>query len=328
MMSNALTTALYRNKHHNCLNLVISAILLRNKVRIEYLWGQAALVINEDDYIDFVTPYYTEWGNYFSQYHGIQLYEKNFLKPQEYIYEICKILKVKKSVGVEVDVYELPYCIHYKTQNNFHAIEIIGVNGDKFEICDHYFNYHGNLTFKQFELALTSYLTNFPECTPIIYDFDIEKHLTKKYEHDDLIQAVKNNINIMKGNDISFFNSNKKNKFLGVNTFPVLVERLTHIFSVPKKDSQEVLIDFYYSLKEIANSRYNFYQFLKMFSQNLIAEEYLNVANSWLVAANLLLRAEASGNHAEFLPRIGKRFNFIFEKEVENLEMLENLIKD
>lgn len=327
MMSENLVGSLYKNHHHNCLHVTVSGILLRDNVRIDYLWGQAGFKIEEHELFTLVTAYHTQWTEYLEKYHGVIWNQHYFNEPKEYVTEVKKLLKHKKSVGVELDLYALPYCIHYEKLHDFHAIEIVDMQEDKFVVCDHYFQYHGYLEIKHFCNALYSCMNYFQNSQPKLFYYNTENHFLKKYKQSDLEKEVTDNVKVMKGILISSPNKGTQAVYLGVKAFPVLIEKFKSIFSLPLQEAKPLLIPQYYGIKEIADSRFNFGEVLKKYAQDSIANEYQILANSWAIVANLLLRAHESENHAEYFHRIQKRLENLFIQEMETLNKLEEMIK-
>lgn len=319
-------TLLYRNNHHNCINLTICGILFKRGVSIDYLWGQAALVIDQNDLFTQITPYYLDWDYYLYTYHDIVWNKYSFDTLQEHIECICHLLSKRISVGVDVDIYKLPYSIHYEKVHDFHAIEIIDVVGDKFEVCDHYFHYHGYLDFKDYLHALSSYVEQYSD-TPSIFYFDIDKHFSKEYTKHDLFRVIKDNVNVMKGfsTDLSVKSGQL---YLGAQAFPFLIDKIDSIFTLRDDKIKSDLVSLYYSFKEISNSRFNFQQIVKRFNEDMLAKEFDFLVNSWSVIANLLLKAQTSENYAYFQSKISKRLESTIEKELQTIDLLTRYLKE
>ncbi|TYS60651.1 hypothetical protein FZD47_20805 [Bacillus infantis] len=320
---------LYWSNYHNCVNLTVHAMLLKQGVNVEYIWGQSSLVIEEYEEYIRISPYHKEWPVFFNKHHGVTWHKLQFNVVNDYVEEITKLLKEKRTVALEVDIYKLPYCVHYEKYHDFHAIEILNIDGDKLEICDHYYHYHGYLKFEDLFNALNNFITYYSGTLPSIYYFDVQQHLTRNYNRSDLLEVIKENINVMKGAEIVKDKQGKTILSIGIKAFPKLKEMLMVVLDNPLEVQRLGTIgDFYMRLKEICHSRYNFYQLLNMYQESIYADKYRVLANNWLVVANLLLKIINGASPDSVKARVNKKLEDLFEKEVELINEMEKLISE
>ncbi|MBU8772126.1 BtrH N-terminal domain-containing protein [Cytobacillus oceanisediminis] len=314
---------LYRYNYHNCIIHTISAMLLRAGVRVPYLWGQSGLLFDKNN--SFITPYYRQYHHHLEIYHGIKWYESKCLTSIDFVQQIREILNEKTSVGVEVDIFELPYCNYFQGHHEGHAIEILGIEDEQFLISDHYYHFHGLIDFNTILNAIQSFDDYFPEQDAKIYHFNVQEHLNKVYSDADLYQLVLDNYNVMNGNSIEEWR-NLNEAVVGLNAIQFIKERITSLLSSSTQENREALVNNYYRIREIANSRYNFFQFLELYFKDKAAQEYHTLSKSWSVLGNMLVRLGINKTFDEFSPRIEKRLLKINEQEIAATNLLKDLL--
>lgn len=315
---------IHNDVYHNCQNVTISAMLKRLGVSLEYIWGQAGLLYKDMGKLT-IHPFYRDVVEDFSKYYGIQYFEKQIIDTDQFLSEICLLVKLGHTIGIELDVFELPYCMQYRSKHILHAVEVVDVVDDEFVICDHYYKYHGQMNYQSIKSALLSCLKHLDKNHHNLHYFEVD--VSREFSHSisNLVRVVSDNHNVMIGNPIGFLRNIKDDAYVGINAIPEIRNKTRELLMLP---DQEPLRSFHFMIKEIANSRYHFHMFLKGFSQPFIAEEIREVCEHWTVIANLLLRGYVIGNPNEILPRVEKQFEYVVDKESKSIEQMNQLLKD
>ncbi|ATF15814.1 hypothetical protein A616_28845 [Brevibacillus brevis X23] len=306
-----METTLYKNNFQNCFQLVVSSMLSRQRVPVEYIWNQAGLYISDEQAKWYLTPYYWNLRSYLKTI-GIQYFESNVDDTTLILETIQEILSKRLSVGVMVDIFELPYSMYYQEYHDSHTVEIVGIDGTEFEIFDHYYRYQGKIELSQLCRAINSYFEHFPPDNYLLFYLDAT-NFSEMLIDTELI--ISNNMMVMKGNAIRDYIDKKANQIVGLDAIPVLKNKVLSLLRLNEEDAEPHLDNMFKDIKEISFSRYNFFIFLKKLTVVDFFEYLEEASQGWGVTANMILRAKVTGEYESMSLRISNRFDRLLEQE-------------
>ncbi|MFD1989549.1 hypothetical protein ACFSGI_06260 [Paenibacillus nicotianae] len=311
---------LYYNNNQNCLQRVLSAMLIRKNIDPNQLWYQSGIYYTDSNDASSweINPYFMEY-DYFLKNMGIEC--SSFLLPtsEDTISKIKEYINKDNTIGVYVDISELPYCLYYQKEHESHAIEIIEIKKDIVTLCDHYYNYYGTISLQQLHLAIRSYIEHISNLCTIFFlsiDQDIKINVA---------ECINNNIEVMNGKKIGTY-SLKKEGSIGLSAIPKVRSKIISLLNLEHPDKFSYLDKLFKDIKEIAYSRYNFNVFLDSHQYSIDSEYSTELSNNWSVIANLILKSAVTNKTEIVLPNIEKRFNNIIDQEGNRLIRLEKLI--
>ncbi|MDQ0272969.1 BtrH N-terminal domain-containing protein [Cytobacillus purgationiresistens] len=287
---------IYKNKYHNCRNATISAMLKRLGVKLDYLWYQAGLYYKELPEKLVFSPYYRELPADFKQNHGINYNEEFVVDVNEFTQKLIHLVKSGHHTAIMVDIFHLPYSFYYNQNHDFHDIEVIEIRQDKAIICDHYYQYYGELSIADIRKAINSTKENFGFHECILYYFTLNDYSKNEYNSNDLLKVVKDNKYALLGekkDDFSYFYG-VEDSITGIQTLPIIYNKILSIFKLPQNEANLLLSEIYKEFKDISNSRYNLYIYLKNFSKDTLSKHFFELSQKWGITANLILRASLS----------------------------------
>ncbi|MBG9941027.1 hypothetical protein ABE237_21475 [Brevibacillus formosus] len=318
-----MSYTLYRNNFQNCLELVVSSMLIRNNIPPYKIWNQAGLFFKELEEGWLLTPYYWSIKRYMIQ-NGIDYTEEYYKSVNDLISGLVNVVASGHSVGVLLDVFELPYSMYHQEYHDVHAIEIVQVQNHVFEIYDHYYHYHGHLEIEQLKKAINSYM-DFYEKEKTHY-FYIKAQNNKFIRKDEVIL---NNFSVMNGNHIKDLVEKASNGgYVGLSAAPYIKDTILQLLNYDKDEVEYSINDMFKDLKEISFSRQNYYDFLNKISTVKFASDVQEASQSWAVTANMILLANVSGDQKGMIPRIVKRIDRSFEHEMRVNEKIETYLKE
>jgi Butirosin biosynthesis protein H, N-terminal len=309
-----LNFTLYHNNHMNCSDLVILAMLKRRNVDVVTLRVQTGLsFVSLKDYSWKLSPYYKDI-----------LFEKNInyqvvnlSSGKEAIPIINEKLNSGFTVGINVDICELPYSMYYQRGHDLHKIEVIGIENDKAIVCDHYYQYYGQLELRILCKAIDSCRDFIDSNYSQVFYIDPER--TDDF---DTNQIILENIDVLEGKKLYNLKNFPENGFIGLEALPHIKMMILSLIKKDFDQKADIIENLFKDLQEVSFSRYNFHTFLKNVSKHELSEYIEEASQSWSVLANLLLKASLSGKYDEMVERIENRINRIIEIENQNLERL------
>lgn len=311
---------LYYNNNQNCLQRVLSAMLIRKNVDPNQLWYQSGIYYLDSSDVNTweINPYFMEY-DYFLEKMGIQC--SSFLLPtsEDTVCKIKEHINKNNTIGVYVDISELPYCLYYQKEHESHAIEIIEIQKDVVTICDHYYNYYGTISLQQLHLAISSYTEHISSlCTTFFVSVNQDLKIN-------VVECINRNIEVMHGKKIGNY-SVKKEGYVGLKAIPELKNKIISLLNLEHPDKFSYLDKLFKDVKEIAYSRYNFNVFLDSHQCSIDSEYSTELSNNWSVIANLILKSAVTNKTDIVLPNIEKRFNSIIDQEETRIILLEKFI--
>ncbi|WP_134683025.1 BtrH N-terminal domain-containing protein [Brevibacillus migulae] len=317
---------IYHNPYHNCRNMTVSAMVKRLGISLDYIWGQAGLSFKEEHQDITITPYYRSMESDFSQSHGIVTHEDNIADSYEFLHHLIGLVQANHTVAVMVDVFEMPYCIYYQLHHEIHDVEIVGMDGKHFVICDHYYHYYGTIEIEQIRKAASASIDQlgFESCTAYYFTISRTSHFT--YSEMDFTRVAAENYHVMSGKPIGFLKEQTRGLHIGLFALAPMKQRITEFLYVNDQTDPGYLYNLYKMVKEVCNSRHHFHVFLQAFDQKELAFDYRVAAQHWGVIANLMVRAYLSKNYIGMAPRVELRFRKATEKETENTEKLQAML--
>lgn len=323
-MGDPMDFTIYYNPYHNCRNMTISAMVMRLGATLEYLFGQAGLFYKEEKNGVFITPYYRSLESEFARSHGIFFHEDKITDANQFITHLRRLVEKKHTVAVMLDIYELPYSIYYRDNHDYHDIEIVALEEERFVICDHHFQYYGVVdadVIQKASLSLVHHL-GIDACTS--YYFTRPRDYT--YHRDDFIRVLSENCQAMKGKAIDYLVQEAAGAYIGLQALEPMKIRITEFLTRNDQRQAAFLYELYKMVKEISHSRHHFHLFLKAFDQEEIAFDFLEAAQHWAVITNLLMRAYITGGYNDVTDRVERRFDKLIEKEMQNLDNMARLL--
>ncbi|EML6324650.1 hypothetical protein QCQ60_004970 [Bacillus cereus] len=319
---------IFENPYFNCSQLVIASMLKQTGINIDLMWKQAGFLYDNSEDKEIISPYYQDLKSDFSENNNVKIFE-HYYKGDEYLVYIATILDLvvnqKISVGVALDVYELPYCRHYQKRHAYHIAEITGYKDGTLEICDHTYRFQGYYPITLIEKAIYSIYQHTNEITcKLVY---VIPNQNQKYFHKnlDVTNVLKDYYQIMMGKPIFNF-LQFKNAYIGLEAISFLKEDVLNWISSMSTETLDIFnVRYYQSLKEVGFSRYHMFQFLNHFNlqeANCFKESYQN----WTVLGNMIARMYVTGKMSGLKDRINHRFNRLYEQEKYTLSSIEKLL--
>ncbi|MGA5691405.1 BtrH N-terminal domain-containing protein [Cytobacillus pseudoceanisediminis] len=327
-----LSFTLYQNNYHNCGRLATSAMLKRLNVPLNKIWGQSGLFYKVNESGFKISPYFRHIISEFENY-GIFLTEERFTDFKECYKAIKRLIDSGKTVALETDIYELPYCIYYQDHHELHEIEIVDIVGDELIICDHYYHYYGPIKFLELEKNFNSCRDHITHATCKIYSFEVNYELLYKNELFNFKRVIDENLKVMSGVPVGDLieestKENNKEVYIGISAIEPIGKIIEKAVQMDKEAAAWQLYEVYRELKETANSRYNFHVLLNSYSFPQVGSAFSEISQDWSVAANLTTRSMVTENFENLYPRIKSRFEKVIRKEESVLKELDSLLKN
>ncbi|WP_084783730.1 BtrH N-terminal domain-containing protein [Paenibacillus sp. FJAT-26967] len=321
-----MTFTLYKEARLNCLYVNIAAALLRLPVLKEslpFLFNQAGLYYqdtqDEDEFV--ISPYYRELDDFIGELFGAHVCRKGYAGGEAYLAALKNALGTGRSAIIEADIFYLPHSGFYNRSHFPHALEVIGYKDGVFEICDHYYVYHGTLTDVEFRFIFESSLQS--PFYKLLNLWNLERHDKKGTEVPDAAfhyGVIRDNYRNMSGQVLYDCPAGSR---AGLEAFESICRQITRLKTMDRDASKFKAASYLYEgFRELANSRFQHHNFLKAIGENELAEAYLEADQGWMVAANLLMRAATANQFQHFEERILNRMQRVREKEAGNLELL------
>ncbi|MFE6796951.1 BtrH N-terminal domain-containing protein [Paenibacillus chitinolyticus] len=322
-----MSFTLYKETRLNCFYVNIAALLKRLPVEeghLVYLFNQAGLFYRDtEDEDEFqISPYYRLLDDFVYGLFGARLHKEAASAGNEYMRMLKAALANGKSAIIESDIFYLPYSGFYKRTHFPHALEVIGCREGMFEICDHYYEYHGFLEESELQAVFDASLNSaFYKRLYVWFlvrtDGPPPEELTPAF----CKSVIRDNQANMTG---AITYDCPPGSYAGLAAFVPICDKIKSLKTIEEDAVKFKSASYLYEgFKEIANSRYHHHLFLKAIGEHPLAESYLEADQSWMVAANLLMRA-ATGNQFEaFEERVLARMERVKQKEADNTALLQ-----
>lgn len=318
-----MNDSLYKNNFQNCLELVISAMLLKKNIDPCSIWNQSGLFYKELEEEWILTPYYWRIEPYLKS-NGIDYSERHYTDETKLMTDVKEMMNLGISIGLMLDVHELPYSMYFQEYHDIHAIEMVKFDNDVFEIYDHYYHYHGTIDLYQLLKAIQSYRDFFEK--DMIHFFYIDAQNKKLITPEEIIM---NNFSVMSGKALKDLAEKASGGYVGLSAAPHIKNMVLQIleFNHSNPDAEYLINDMFKDLKELSFSRQNYYDFLNHTAKFEFASAVQEASQSWAVTANMVLLASVSGDYKGMMPRITKRLDRSFEHELIVHEIVESFLK-
>ncbi|MFB7120720.1 hypothetical protein ACWOMK_28975 [Bacillus thuringiensis] len=257
---------------------------------------------------------------------GLSLCEKTFSEIDLYLSSLKYILQQGQTVGVYTNTYSLPFCPFYQNLHELHALEILAESNDQWTVADHYYKYFGTLSTDELKQTFISAIENnlFSEFYLVYLKSECDV-----YKYPSLNKIIEENFHSISGNQmIDFQVSNQC--FSGLKALTLFQEKLNGLLTSPISTSNKHhLKECYKQLKEMANSRHNFYFYLKNVQENSgLSDLIFDSAQNWSVVTNMVLRVIATNKYENMNERINKRFKRVCDIEDKTREKMNELITE
>jgi hypothetical protein len=300
-------------------------MLKRMGVNSDYLWGQAGLFVKEMEELE-ITPYYRNMKEEVTNFHGIQYCEHIIQEPEDFRRELLDQLKTGGTASLNVDIFEMPYCIYFRQKHHIHDVEIIRVEQNTYTICDHYYHYFGQVDETVIVKAVESCLNNLRDLCRMYY-FKLNRPNGFQYTTSDLFRVVTENYHVMKGTPIELLIHDADGADIGLAAIDSIQSKISDMAKMDAQGRADHASRMYIQVKEVSNSRHHFHVFLKAFSENELAESYADASHQWAVLTNMIIRAPIVENLGDMISRINKRLEKVAWKEKENCRALGVLLE-
>ncbi|MBV6713644.1 BtrH N-terminal domain-containing protein [Paenibacillus chitinolyticus] len=322
-----MTFTLYKETRLNCFYVNIAALLKRLPVEdahLIYLFNQAGLFYRDtEDEDEFqISPYYRLLDDFVYGLFGARLHKTGSSAGDDYMRTLKETLANGKSAIIESDIFYLPYSGFYRRTHFPHALEVTGYREGTFEICDHYYEYHGFLEESELQAVFDASLDS--AFYKRLYVWFLKK--TEGPAPEELTPAfcksvIQDNLANMQG---AVTYDCPSGSYPGLAAFVPICGKIKSLKTIEEDSVKFKTASYLYEgFREIANSRYHHHHFLKAIGEHALAESYLEADQSWMVAANLLMRAATGNQFQAFEERILARMERVKQKEADNTALLQ-----
>ncbi|MBY7142470.1 hypothetical protein KFZ56_05125 [Virgibacillus sp. NKC19-3] len=320
----------FQNEHFNCTHITVAKMLQRRGVDESLVFNQAGL------YFEFqkgltptivIEPYFQNFEDSIKKNYGLFLNTEEYFNMNSYILRIEELLASNYTVGVLVDTYSLDYnFINGGDFHYLHSFEILNKKGREFTVADYFYSH----TEEMNKNSLISILRDFQDFISDgrLFLFFLKKGSKKSLTNskEDYLKTLKNNCRVMRGERCFLFeNENKYPGVLGLKAIERCGQKL-QTFIGDSFDNRDALISHIYtSLKEVSNSRFHFHKYLLKFEEEELAKLYLKSHQSWIVYANLFMKALMFPD-IDMNSRLQKCIDRILIEEKYTLEKMEECL--
>lgn len=307
------------NLNHSCFDIIIDSCLKRFGMNESLFWNQVGLYYKKEKENLTLISSYRSYEESLPR-HGLIIDENYYNSEENFLIDIKNFLSRGISIGLEVDAYELPYCLCYKSLHLLHTFELESFNEKEIIVVDHYYRYKGSIDWKTVSKAFQSTLQHF-QTGPSI--FTVKKSGELKIIP--LKECLKENIKAFKG-EIRFSKTDNSG-VSGIKAITVIENDVIKIIKTEDvQESMSVLSDYYNKLKGVADSRYNFKKYLEFYHLEDAAEISETLFQNWMAFANIILRYLFLKDKSSVAEKLTYRATMIKENELRLLELLENEI--
>lgn len=306
---------LFFSQHYNCYRLVVAAMLNRRNINTLSIWKIIGTHFDRNaKYIIHPRPV-----NIIKELkiYGITLKNKYFENFNEMYSYLNKNL-LNETIGVELDAFYLPYCIHYKKSHYSHSLEVIKIDNEKVYVCDHFFNYQGSISLKVLEESVEYRAENLRENEYSVFTICIGESIEKVDCLELTYLALKGELN---------YENKTYNSVSGIKAIDAFKQEILAVINSDDDDFIKEYIDnIYEQIKEMSNSRYHFSNYLKECHNNCDWQTVRLASQSWGVLGHILLKSVVRSNYNIDIERVSSIFKKIYRYESTTLNNLNNLI--
>ncbi|EGQ3776042.1 hypothetical protein GH131_10425 [Staphylococcus pseudintermedius] len=308
---------LFFSQYYNCYRLVVAAMLNRRDINTLSIWKIIGTHFDRNaKYI--IHPRPVSITNELKIY-GVTLKNKYFDNfNQMYAYLTDHLLN--GTIGIELDAFYLPYCIHYKKSHYSHSLEIIKIDKEKVYICDHFFNYQGSISLKALEESVEYRAENLRRNEYSLFTICIGESIEKKDCLELTYLALKGELN---------YENKTYNSVSGIKAINAFNQEILAVINSKDDDFIKEYIDnIYEQIKEMSNSRYHFSNYLKECHTNCDWQPVRLASQSWGILGHILLKSAISSNSDIDITRVNSIFKKIYRYESIIINNLNNVIND
>lgn len=316
--------ALYTHSFHNCRGLVLSAMLLRLGVPIGYVWHQSGLVYQQDAQGSLlIDPYYQD---VIENDHGVKWSIEHYEDWNVYLQRIYHLLDSGHTIAVAADVHEIPYSMYYKHHHESHTIELVGREDNGLVVADHTLRFFGKVEVDALKAAINAYYIHIHQGDYGLLYVDAI-NVPRAYTRNDLLQAVTENCLVMEGHRLHNLCHAPLSAKIGMEALTATIHKIEEVMQQDIERIEDQLDQLFSFLREIAQSRHLFHEYLKLFQEETLANEFHEISQNMLVASHILIRAKVQRNLSLMLPRVMKRLSNAQEKEQQGLQLMRSLLE-
>lgn len=324
-----MNDSLYHNARYNCVQITVASMLKNCGCDTELLFSQAGLYYDSNSDLKqnyFLDPYYHHFVEHVHNVYGVSVVAEQFLDSRHLMQRVNELLRSGKSIGLFADAYFLDYCNLYKTTHYLHSFELSPCSTENsFEVCDHYYLHHELMSHDKLCRVVEESLNGLSlEYYTLYY---ISKQVSDSWTELSYVEALRNNCRVMRGDRCYIYADTEQYVgTLGLEAIAKSGEYIVHLLEQWPKDSPEMLVTHIYSsLKEVANSRHHFHVYLNKYGESQLADLYLRAHQSWMVYANLFMRATMYPE-IEMTQRLQQRILSITDTEEQIITHAEGIL--
>ncbi|MGM1050630.1 MAG: hypothetical protein ACQEXX_31615 [Bacillota bacterium] len=317
---------LYRETRLNCYFVSIAALLKRNLIDTIPIFTQCGYSIDEaNDGMFQIKPYHEEIETIIFKRTGLTKKLMIITKVEEYIQFIIHHLESRPSIIIEVDIFYLPFSQYQGKLHYPHCLEVIARENDLFEICDHYYQYNGRISYSQLREVLFNSMQSF-------YEGNLHLHyieMTIDEKQSNILASPKTiiseNYNCMTGQIKGNFTEKALFGEKAIDETSKIIRSLSLIKNIEYK--VKIQKQLYKDFIEVSNSRYHFHIYLKSINEHRLASSFSDADQLWLIIANLIMKSMISGDYGSFSSRIQDKMKRIMDIEANNVQLLKNYLQ-
>ncbi|SDZ37921.1 hypothetical protein [Bacillus sp. 166amftsu] len=305
------------NINHSCFNIIIDSCLRRFGFNEVLFWNQIGLYYKKENTNITLISSYKTFSETLPMY-GLAVEEKFYTNVNEFLSDIKNYLRTGISIGLEVDAYELPYCLSYRQQHLLHTFEIEGITKNAVKIVDHYYRYKGTVNWDILTKTFDSTRKHFRTGPSL---FTLKKSGVLKINSPK--KSIQENIKALNG-EIKYSNTDNTG-ISGLKAISSIKNDVINIISSTEnqQESTSMLSEYFSKLKEVANSRYNFKNYLSYYNLKDAADLSEVSYQNWMAFANIILRFLYMKNKDTVKEKLNYRAHKIIENEHTLLKLLE-----
>ncbi|NEW05643.1 BtrH N-terminal domain-containing protein [Paenibacillus sp. SYP-B3998] len=330
------------NRHpgENCYTLAVSNILDYKKLE-HYLsvWKQCGFIYQSDDIneIGIFIPRYLPLEEEVRLIDQIALTTYRSNETEAFINQLHAILDTGEPVITFVDNFELRYNSGYMSNHSFHCITILAYDEESYTFIDDYYQVKDKIIKEEFYRAidLSPFLSYSENQRHGLAWIDCQ-HFSKIIERTSLFEVLQLNNNNLAGNDqgTSFvYASEQADVRSGIQNIEHFIQKYHAYMNEHGNLPSQYLDSFYYSFVSMANNRYLYAEFLQRGVHladeiDALMNMYKEVAQSWKVAANMLLKSRHLKNDSQskMLERMINKISTLQQEEQDALTFSSKII--
>lgn len=302
--------------YHNCYSIIVDAFLKRHGINKEKFWAISGLYYEKENANPvFLSPYFILWHNQFENF-GINLIEKT-LEDEKVFKDLAReiVMSKNQSITVVVDTYYLSYCSLYKKEHSEHVLEISKIDEtERYYVYDHFFAFEGWVEYSDIDKSIWGVKKHLKE-RPVLFYLVLSNKIEPSFK-----SIIERNYESL-SKRIHYPGSSSSSGVYGLNALSFIQRDIIEIMNLEMSELNiELITNYYYKVKELANSRHHMAMFFEKYKYPHLCSNYSDSHQNWLTIANILLRYIIIGNKRDVNKKIKKCIKSIryLEGEIED----------